>query len=167
MPASNEERLEALERRVRELEDRDGIVRTLYVLGQTIDYGDHQRWLDCFVEDCVFEMVEVSSSGRDVKVRHEGRQALADFIPHHTHAPEYFHKHLVSDPLIDVDGDGATCSSYLTRLDEGDAGPFVWSIGRYGDEFRRCEDGRWRVSRRTIEVECRAVPVKSSDIGGR
>lgn len=158
-------RVEALERRVRELEDLNAITRVLFVLGHTVDYGEHDRWVDCFAEDCVFEMVEVSESTRVVKVRHEGRQALAAFIPGHTYAPAYFHKHLVADPVIDLDGDRATCESYMTRVDKGESGPFLWSIGRYRDEFRRSADGRWRVSARTIEVESRAVPVKASDIG--
>lgn len=165
MSTNTHDRLEALERRVRELEDRDAIVRTLYVLGQTLDYGDHARWLACFTDDCVFEMVEVGETGSELKTRKEGKGALTAFIPHHTHAPAYFHKHLVSDPMITITGDNATCASYLTRIDKGAEGPFLWSFGRYRDEFRRCSDGIWRASARTIEVESRAVPVKGTDIG--
>lgn len=156
-----------LQARLRALEDQAAIVRVLHVLGQTIDYGDHERWIDCFTEDADFEMVEVSETGRVSKVRHEGRAALAAFIPGHTHAPAYFHKHLVSDPVVELDGDTARCDSYMTRVDKGPDGPFLWSMGRYLDTFRRCSDGLWRVSSRVIEAESRAVPVKATDIGGR
>lgn len=157
--------LEALARRVETLESESEILKTLYRLAITLDYGDHDTWLDCFVQDAVFEMIEVTETDRVVRVRHTSRDALAAFIPGHSHAPEHFHKHLVGDPLIEVDGTSATSTSYLTRVDKGDQGPFLWSFGRYLDAFARCEDGKWRLSRRTIEVESRAVPVKPSDIG--
>ncbi|MFI6284894.1 nuclear transport factor 2 family protein [Streptomyces sp. NPDC051018] len=159
--------LENLARRVETLEAESAILKTLFRLAITLDYGDHETWLDCFVQDAVFEMAEVSETGRVVRVRHTSRDALAAFIPGHSHAPAHFHKHLVGDPLIEVDGDSATSTSYLTRIDKGENGPFLWSFGRYLDTFTKCEDGRWRLSRRTIEVESRAVPVKASDIGSR
>jgi ketosteroid isomerase-like protein len=160
-------RLAGLEARLSTVEDESAILKTLHRMAITIDYGDHATWLDCFTTDIVFEMVEVSETDRVVRVRHEGRDALAAFIPGHTHAPAHFHKHLVSDPLIKVSGDTASCTSYLTRVDKGPDGPFLWSFGRYLDSFARGEDNRWRVARRTIEVESRAVPVKASDIGSR
>ncbi|MEV7007512.1 nuclear transport factor 2 family protein [Streptosporangium sp. NPDC051022] len=172
MTETNElvDRLEALEARVRTLDAEAAITKTLYRLAITLDYGDHEAWIDCFAPDAVFEMVEVSETDRVVRVRHDGRDALAAFIPGHSHAPQHFHKHLVGDPLIEITGDGgdtATSTSYLTRLDKGEAGPYLWSFGRYLDTFVRGDDGRWRVARRTIEVESRAVPVKASDIGAR
>ncbi len=159
--------VEDLARRLALLEDESAIVKTLYRMAQTVDYGDHGRWLDCFTEDTVFEMVEVTETDRTVRVRHEGREALAAFIPGHTHAPEHFHKHVVADPIVEVSGDDAEVTAYLTRIDKGADGPFLWSFGRYLDTFRRCDDGRWRVAKRVIEVESRAVPVKASDIGSR
>lgn len=159
--------LNGLEARVAVLEGESAVIKTLYRLAITLDYGDHDGWLDCFLPDAIFEMAEVSSTGRTVRVRHTSREALAAFIPGHTHAPEHFHKHLVGDPLIDIDGDVATSTSYLTRIDAGEDGPFLWSFGRYLDTFNRCADGRWRVASRVIEVESRAAPVKAADIGSR
>lgn len=159
--------LASLVARVEALEAEQAIVKTLYRLAVTLDYGDNQAWLDCFTPDTVFEMVEVSETDRVVRVRHEGIAALEAFIPGHSHAPEHFHKHLVVDPMVEVDGDTAEVVAYMTRVDKGDAGPFLWSFGRYLDTFVRGADGRWRVSKRTIEVESRAVPVKAADIGAR
>ncbi|MFC7494367.1 MULTISPECIES: nuclear transport factor 2 family protein [unclassified Nocardioides] len=156
-----------LARRVDVLEAEAAIVKTLYRLAVTLDYGDHDGWLACIADDIVFEMVEVTETERTVRVRHEGKDALAAFIPGHTHAPAYFHKHLVADPMVEVDGDTAEATAYLTRVDKGEQGPFLWSFGRYLDSFARGTDGRWRLARRTIEVESRAVPVKSSDIGAK
>ncbi|MFJ9175398.1 nuclear transport factor 2 family protein [Streptomyces sp. NPDC102360] len=159
--------LEQLERRLSLVEAKQDIITVLYRMAQTVDYGEHPAWLDCFTDDIEFQMVEVSSTDRVVRVRHEGHQALRDFIPGHTHAPEHFHKHLVGDPIVEVEGDLATASSYLTRIDHGETGPYFWSFGRYLDTFRRCDDGKWRVTTRVIEVESRAAPVKKSDIGAK
>lgn len=165
---SNEElltRLESLERRLAEREAEAAIVRALYTLGHTIDYGDNDLWVDGFAEDAVFEMVEVSEHDRVVRVQHHGRDKLAAFIPGHSHAPAHFHKHLVADPIVTVEGDRAHAESYMTRIDKGTDGPFLWSIGRYLDDFVRSSDGKWRIAKRTIEVESRFAPVKASDIG--
>lgn len=158
-------RLDELEKRLRLVEDREAIIRLLYTLGHTIDYGEHDRWLEQFHDDVEFSMVEVNLLERVEKVVHRGKEALASFIPGHSHAPEHPHKHLVGDPVVEVNGDEATAVSYLTRVDKGPDGPFLWSIGRYLDTFRRGEDGRWLMTGRTIEVDSRAVPVKASDIG--
>lgn len=166
--ATNEElaaRLDEIERRLAVREAEADIIRALFRLGHTIDYGDNALWVDGFAEEAEFEMVEVSSQGRDVRVRHRGRDALAAFIPGHTHAPEHFHKHVVADPIVTVEGDRAHAESYMARIDKGENGPFLWSIGRYLDDFVRSPDGRWRIVKRTIEVESRFAPVKASDIG--
>lgn len=154
-----------LEERLDALEAKDGVLRTLHRLAQTIDYGAHEQWVDCFTDDAVFEMVEVRGTTRTTKVRHQGAEALAAFIPGHTCAPDYYHKHMTTVPIIEVDRDHASADSYFARIDAGEDGPFLWSFGRYRDQFRRGADGAWRVSRRTLEVESRATPVKASDIG--
>ena len=159
-------RLSELEQRLASVEARDGVLKTLHTLAQTIDYGEHERWLDCFTVDGAFEMVEVSGTTRTTKVRHEGRAALAAMISGHSSAPEHYHKHLTTVPLITTTGaDDATAVSYFARIDAGEAGPFLWSFGRYLDRFHRDRDGAWRVRERVLEVESRAVPVKSTDIG--
>lgn len=160
-------RIDALERRLDTLDATAAITRTLFTLAHTLDYGDNEGWVDCFVQDAVFEMVEVSETERVTRVSHTSRDALAAFIPGHSHAPEHFHKHLVADPVITVDGDTATCESYMTRIDKGENGPYLWSFGRYLDEFVRSDDGKWRVKKRVIEAESRFAPVKAEDIGAK
>ena len=158
-------RIGALEGRMARLEAERDVLSTLYQLAHAIDYGEHDLWVDCFAADAVFQMVEVSARGRTVRVRHEGRPALAAFIPGHSSAPEYFHKHLTTVPMIQVDGDSATSVSYFARIDAGHAGPFLWSFGRYNDRLVRSADGRWRVAERILEVESRTQPPRPADIG--
>jgi 3-phenylpropionate/cinnamic acid dioxygenase small subunit len=161
----NKPTLEDLATRIDRLESESALMKVLFRLAITLDYGDLETWADCFADDGVFEMVEVTETERSVRARHQGRDVIKAAVAGHTHAPEYFHKHLVGDPLIEVTGETASSTAYLTRVDKGEQGPFLWSFGRYLDTFVRGEDGVWRVTRRTIEVESRAVPVKASDIG--
>jgi 3-phenylpropionate/cinnamic acid dioxygenase small subunit len=53
-------------------------------------------------------------------------------------------KHVVTNPIIDVDADSATCRSYYTVLQQTDDLPLqVVVSGRYHDRFERV-DGVWR-----------------------
>jgi 3-phenylpropionate/cinnamic acid dioxygenase small subunit len=53
-------------------------------------------------------------------------------------------KHLVTNPIIDIDADRATCRSYYTVLQQTDELPLqVVVAGRYHDHFERI-DGIWR-----------------------
>ena len=140
-----------LEARVRLLEEERAITRTLDTYGQSIDYGDEDAWVDCFTEDGVF----------DVRSRHEhqlkrfisGRDELRRFISRHTRAPELWHKHLLIEPLITVDGDSATCVSYLAVVMEHQEEPVLRVFGRYRDRLVKGADGRWRFRERVAEID--------------
>jgi hypothetical protein len=88
-----------------------------------------------------------------VERRLEGRSAIAEAFRGHTHAPELFHKHLLFQPRIAIDGDRASVASGFARLDETDGGPILRSFGRYADELVRCPDGRWRFTQRLASIE--------------
>lgn len=135
--------------------ERD-VLSTLYRYGHSIDNGLEEEWLDCFALDGAFDVryrVGVRPSRR-----FEGRDDLARFIAAHSRAPQRWHKHLLFEPLITVDGDRARVRSYFTRLDADDDGtPFVRAFGRYLDELVRGSDGKWRFAERIVEVEAVAV----------
>jgi ketosteroid isomerase-like protein len=132
-------------------EDERAILRNLHTYGQSIDYGKEEDWVDCFTEDGVFEIRS--------RIEHqparliEGRDALRTFISRHTRAPELWHKHMIVEPLIEVDGDTATCSCYLFVLMEHEDTPLIRVFGRYLDSLERGGDGRWRFKRRIAEIE--------------
>jgi ketosteroid isomerase-like protein len=147
-----EERLAAMEQRLRQLEDERAVVASLYRYAHAIDYGDEATWVDCFTEDGAFDMrnrPNFDVPGR----RHEGRAALAAFIKTHTRAPEVYHKHVVVQPQITIDGDTARVRSFLFRLDESNGAPYVLVFGRYLDTMRRGDDGWWRFRERVVEIE--------------
>lgn len=70
-------------------------------------------------------MVEVLAGERTIKVRHVGRPALASFIPGHTSAPEHYHKHLTTMPMIQIHTPNrASAQSYFRP---GRSGP-GWTV---------------------------------------
>lgn len=137
--------------RVQLLEDERAILGALHAYGHAIDYSDEERYGDLWTDDAAFD-----ARGRvpgDVGRVVRGREALADFAAHFSRPPQGWHKHLVIEPLIEVEGDAASATSYFAVLrDEGDQ-PILWVFGRYRDTLVRCADGRWRFSLRIAEVE--------------
>lgn len=140
-----------LEARLTRLEDERAILRTLHTYGQSIDYGDEEAWVDCFTEDGVFDVR--SRLPHQLKRLISGRAELRRFIARHTRAPELWHKHLLVEPLIAVDGDTATCVSYLAVVMEHDDQPVLRVFGRYRDRLVKEADGRWRFRERIAEIE--------------
>jgi ketosteroid isomerase-like protein len=133
-----------VEQRLRRLEDERAILDTLYAYGHSIDYGLRDVWDDCWTEDAVLHWPHES---------YEGREAIGATFEQHSHAPDRYHKHLLVEPRIQVDGDRATVESYFARLDASPEGPFLRSFGRYLDVLARGDDGRWRLQERRAERE--------------
>ena len=132
------------------------VLDTLYRYGHSIDYGLEEDWLDCFEPDGAFDVRY--RVGAKPSRRYEGRHDLAGFIAGHSRAPDRWHKHLLLEPLVTVDGGRATARSYFARLDaDHDGTPFVRAFGRYLDQLARGSDGRWRFVERVAEVEAVAA----------
>jgi len=150
-----EDRLSRLEEQVSRSEDERGILATLYKYGHSIDYGLEADWVECFAEDGAFDMRRRPDFAPAEGQRHQGRKALAAFVATHTRAPARWHKHMVVEPVVTVDGDGATVTSYFLRMDEDEGGSdaYAFAFGRYRDRMVRCEDGVWRFQERVVEIE--------------
>jgi hypothetical protein len=82
-----------------------------------------------------------------------GRAELREFISRHSRAPELWHKHLLIEPLITIDGDTATCTAYFAVVMEIDGEPALRVFGRYLDRLVKEADGCWRFGERIAEVE--------------
>jgi ketosteroid isomerase-like protein len=127
------------------------ILRALHEYAHAMDYGDEAAWVDSFMPDAVFDVVEVVG-GRRVH-REDGHGDLARYVAAYPKPPQ-FRKHIVVDPVIDVHGDRAEVVAYwllLQRHDE-DGTPVVAAFGRYRDELVKHE-GRWRIANRLADVE--------------
>lgn len=148
---TDREALDDLGARIRRLEDERAVLRTLHLYGHCIDRGREADYLDLWTEDAAFD-----ARGRapgDVTRVVRGREALAEFAAHFSRPPVGWHQHQVLEPLVDVQGDTATATSYFTVLREEDGAPRVWVFGRYRDTLVRCPDGAWRFTLRVAEVE--------------
>jgi ketosteroid isomerase-like protein len=132
--------------RVQRLEDEREILRTLYAYAHSIDYGDEALFLDCWAENAQLEW--------PWRAPIVGEAALTEVFRQHTHAPDVYHKHLMVEPRIDLQGDEATVHSLYSRMDRDEHNePYVRSFGRYVDRLVRCSDGRWRFASRRAENE--------------
>jgi len=160
-------RMRALENSVRALEDRSGIEQLFYHYGMAIDYGHADAFLDLFVADAIFELryrpgmvprAYGSRAGADGRVVYRGREMLRAFIAGHTHAPDVYHKHIVTGIDIVLAGMAADCSSYFLRVDAmpaagATASAGIVAAGRYLDHVVRGADGKWRFGSRVAEIE--------------
>lgn len=151
MSESNE-RWVAIERRLLLLEAREAVAATIRRYARALDYGEDDVWVDCFLEDGIFEVRYHTIE----PIRVCGQAALRQFVAAHTKAPSRWHKHITTQHEIHIDGDVATAESYILRIDRDDRRndtPTPWVFGRYIDKLTRCADASWRFSCRIIELE--------------
>jgi ketosteroid isomerase-like protein len=142
--------LAALKARVQALEDRAAILDTLMEYGHALDYGNVEKLMNCFTDNAVRETWRPDGTVN----RWEGVAGTREFATTHSHAPDKYHKHLVLNSVVELDGDTADVVSYMFRFDAGDGEKsFVWGMGRYLDKMRRDRDGRWRIARRVTYIE--------------
>jgi hypothetical protein len=141
---------EELARRLALLEDERAILRTMHAYPHAIDYGRESAWVDCFTEDGVFDVRDKTGTTARVVA---GRDELVAFAAGFSRPPDRWHKHLLIEPLIEVDGDTARASAYFAVLVEHEDAPVPWVFGRYRDTLVRGSDGGWRFRERISEVE--------------
>lgn len=145
-----------IERRLAILEEERAILNTMYRYAHTIDYGLEEEWVDLFTEDGIFDVHMIKGFE---SYRIEGKAALASFVASHTRAPYRYHKHLLCEPIISLDGDSAKVVSYLVRLDTDSAGPYPIVFGRYHDHLVKQGD-LWKFKQRLVECEAGRPPRK-------
>ncbi len=143
-----------LDGRLTELEATQAILDTLYRYAHSIDYGLEDDWVDCFTEDAVWytKRNPIAAAGRPDH-RYQGQAELRAFVSAHTRPPVGWHKHMLVEPRIHLDGDRCRVDSYMMRLDAHPAGSYVRAFGRYRDRLVRCPDGRWRIEERIAEID--------------
>ena len=101
--------------------------------------GDSDRW-----DEFMTHFVEDSWVDFDLFGRHEGREAVATFYRDVVGAALYFSAHMVSNPLIEVDGADAKGRWYVhvpfTARNRDEAG---WLQGKYEEEYVKV-NGEWK-----------------------
>ena len=136
--------MDALEQRLRRLEDVEEIKALLEEYARCLDAGDHAAYADLFTEEGELHAQLGVAKGRaairellDARLKGDG-------------APRRTAFHQVGNATIDVDGDRATSRVMWLYVTHDDANyPLTLQVGHYDDLLER-EDGRWRFARRTI-----------------
>jgi 3-phenylpropionate/cinnamic acid dioxygenase small subunit len=157
------DRIAQLERRLLELEDREGIRDAISRFAHALDYGPAEAWADCFTEDGVFDIRTRRGlpSYNEYPTVNRGRDALLRLAHAHPVAPDEYHKHLTLMPeYIEITGDVAKVKSFFVVIHEIKGPPETVHSGTYDDEFVRCPDGRWRLRQRVVEVTGSPGPLK-------
>jgi len=121
--------------------EHDAIRRTLATYCQLIDDGRFDEWVEVFTDDVVVAVMGQVARGRDaVRALIEPNQG-----------PELRGRHILSEPLIDVDPSGER-ASVTTDYCFVARDLTVLSAGRYHDVLVRNAGGahRWRIAQREI-----------------
>lgn len=123
------------------LETERAIQRLKHEYCFAIDEGRYEEWASLFTED-----------GRFVRGADEAYEGYDEL---HAFASEQFgplfetFTHLVSNPVVEVDGDEATGRWYLVFVYETAGGDVGWTQARYEDEYRRVDD-EWLIAESTV-----------------
>ena len=128
-----------------QLVDERGILRLLYRYAHALDGRDADLWMSCFTPDATL----VSRHGTFV-----GTEQLAGVFRELRPTPT---KHLLTSPLIELDGDTATVLSHFLLCIEDGSELRVDFFGRYLDRVARADAGDWRFQERRIVGEAQAV----------
>ena len=128
--------VEELAAQLRALNDIAAIRRLLAACCQTLDDGLFDAWAELYAEDGHFAVLGTRTRGRA-----EMRALIEPF-----QTDDLRGKHLISEPLIDLDGDVANATTDFAFVANDNR---IAQTGRYCDVLRRGPDG-WRVARREI-----------------
>ena len=144
MEADWQDRVEALERRVLELEDQVAILRVINQWGPAVDTGRAVAAGALFDADGVLESDLSRLDGPaavEAMVESDGQQSLI----------RQGCAHVQTAPVIRVDGDVATAITYSQVYLHALEGHQVWRVSANQWELRRTGSG-WRVTRRLNRV---------------
>lgn len=142
MPDDTDDRIAALELRLRAAEDRLALLQIVAGYGPAVDSGSPEATARIWTEDGTYDTFPTVLEGHDAltaMVAGERHQGLI-----HGGAA-----HLLGVPHIQIDGDAAVVTQYsqLVLRDEGGDGYRIWRTGVNRWQFVRTADG-WKATHR-------------------
>jgi hypothetical protein len=138
-----------LEARLRRLEDLEEIRQLFVDYGHYLDYGDVGAYAELFAREGEVLLGPVGRAKGPAAIRE-----LAEKMQANMSNRSY---HLVSNPIIHLDGDRATTDvMWAVITPDANGNPKLPMIGRHKDELIR-EDGRWKFLKRRGFVDVPSV----------
>lgn len=131
--------------RLRRVEDTLEIQRLFVDYGRHLDAGDFAAYAALFADDGEVLLGPVGRAKGPSAIEAMMTEQLADRV-----GTTY---HLITSPVVELDGDEATSEVMWTVIERADDGaPRVMATGRHRDHLVR-ERGRWRFRRRAGYVD--------------
>ena len=136
-----------LRARLRDLEDREGIRRTIQEYRRTLDARELGAFAALFAPDGTWSGRSGRATGPEA-IERMLRGSLEDNPP----APGPTLYHLNTDPAIEIDGSRATAFAFWLHVRRGaDGRPLLPTLGSYDDVLVR-DEHRWRFFERRVTV---------------
>jgi 3-phenylpropionate/cinnamic acid dioxygenase small subunit len=121
-------------------EDKIAIQELSSIYANAMDSGDIELWLATWAENGIWE----GGGGR-----YEGKKRLAELLPDLGERIK-FKRHVMSNFVIDVDGDSAKQTCYLLIVDRTKKSLPVSAV--YDDNLRK-ENGKWQFVHRKVSID--------------
>ncbi len=133
---------ELLEKKLRELIDRQEIWEVLLRYGRGIDRLDRELLRSCYHDDAIDDHHVFVAKPDD----------FIDWVFEDCKANTTVHHHGVNNHHCELDGDNAYAETYYTYIGANRKQPHMLSIGRYIDHFQR-RNGVWKIANRVCVIE--------------
>lgn len=142
---TDSERIEQLERRVRELEATRAVEQAMHDYWYALDFKDWEALDDCFTED-----VEADYGRPDW--RHTSRASLVAWLRQNEGGDNYSVSHAGHNPRVEiVDDDTAKALFKLHDWVRIEPSITLRGWGHYRMQFQRGADRRWRIHRLRLD----------------
>ena len=136
--------------------DRDALRQIVEAYARTVDRRRPQETAELFAVDGVLEIYDGDpEAGGTLQRDRTGREQIAAAMERLSMYEVT--THFLGQHMAELDGDHATGETYclahhITRHADGKRTCYIMSI-RYLDDFRRDDDGVWRIAKRRLAVD--------------
>jgi len=124
------------------LEDKFAIEELLRRYSYCADYDPPESMREVFVADSVFEVPAMD-------IRCTGIDNIIAFFAQSRSGPFASARHVISNVIVEGDGDAARSCAYLQVLRTDGGAVSIVSVGRYADTLTRTAQG-WRLVQRSV-----------------
>lgn len=128
-----------------QLADREAIKELAASYCYAVDEQNWEQLRNLFTDDATLDY------GEDDLGRFEGHEEIPEFTAILDKLLEVT-SHMVSNPMLHIDGDRATGRWYVDAREALTSGKTALTQGEYRDVYRRV-DGEWKIAERNLRIE--------------